>query len=126
MSASKNKAIIDTAFCALARAAESHQESSSLLDRAVKAAEDGERRHRRMGRGLGTYALSVKTAARYFVVKWYTNPHWVAGALDACSIREDVLYSSALRECLDALHPNRSIVDAKALLNIDYAKDIAK
>jgi hypothetical protein len=79
-----------------------------------------------MGRGLGSYALSVKTAARYFVVKWYANPHWVAGALDACSIREDVLLASALRESLDAAYPNRSIVDATALLNIDYVGDIAR
>jgi len=118
------KAIIDSAYTAIARAAESDSEAARLLCQATEAAIEGERRHRRIT-GAGMYATSVRTAAHYFVCKWYLDPAPVLSAYDACRLRTDVLYASALRQCLDAIDSQRSLFDATQLQSIDYAQHIA-
>lgn len=97
------KRTIEHAFYAIARKAESGIETDKLLRGAYQAALEGERAHRKMGRGLGGYQQSAETAARYFVAKWFAEQRGqVKSARDACAMRLDCLYAMALRECLDA------------------------
>jgi hypothetical protein len=94
-----------------------------LLNAAFDAAVEGERRHRKMGRGMRGYRQSVKTTARYFVVKWFSEaPGKVTNARQACAWRLDCLYATALRECLDA---HGITIDLGTDVNgIDYCTDI--
>lgn len=93
---------IDRAWWDLARACERSTLLDGLLRKAVGASTVEERGHRGVMRDFRRYhpkALSVETCARYFVLKWFhepfaPNPSWLV----AGSVREDVLYSRALRE----------------------------
>ncbi len=96
------KKTIGAAFNAIARAAESNQEANSLLTAAFEAAEECERQHRKMVLSMDGYQQSVATTARYFVAKWFSEgPNKVMSARQACAMRLDRLYGTALRECLD-------------------------
>jgi len=92
---------ISVAYTALARVAEGHTEADRLLQRAYQAALEGERIHRKLGRGLNRYRLSADMTARYFVIKWFREPGKVKDALDATRLRTDCLYASALRNLLE-------------------------
>lgn len=116
------KATVDRAFAQLDRATESSSEASRLLANAFREAEEGERRHRRMGRGLGGgYRASVATAARYFVCKWFLEPAKVSTARSACSLRLDCLYASAVREWADT---EGKTLDLAGIADIDYSRDL--
>jgi hypothetical protein len=99
MSTSKTREIIARAYAALERASDPDSDASSLLRRATDAATEGEKTHRRHGPS-GRYRESVETAARYFVVKWFLDPHPVKSARDAAALRLDCLYASALHAVL--------------------------
>lgn len=115
------KETVDRAFAQLDRLTESNHSASLLLANALREAEDGERRHRRMGRGMGGYRGSVRTAARYFVCKWFLEPAKVSSALSACSLRLDCLYASAVREWADA---EGKTVNLAGIADIDYSRDL--
>jgi hypothetical protein len=115
------KAIVDRAYCELERACDPSNEATKLLRDAYAAAEQGERSHRRMGRGFGGYRASVQTAARYFVCKWFCDPAKVTSAREACSLRGDCLNASALRELLDT---DGHCVAMEEILSLDYKRDL--
>lgn len=117
------KRTIEQAFYAIARRAESGIESDKLLRGAYQAALDGERAHRKMGRGTGGYQQSAGTAARYFVAKWFGEPsRQVTSARAACAMRLDCLYAMALRECLAA--EGKTVDLGEEFERIDYTAHI--
>ena len=128
LSKTEVKARIDRAFVELNRVCESRQEAARLLDHAHRAALEGERRHRSLGRGLGpgSYQQSVETAARYWVVRWFWEPTKVTSALEAVQLREDALHAAALAEFLrNERKPMQELYErVKACLAIDYSEDI--
>lgn len=116
------RATIDAAYLRLERATESSMEATRLLTAATEAAVAGEKAHRRMGATFGgTYTMSVATAARFFVCKWFNAPGKVLNARDACSMRGDCLNASALRELLDSEDIR---VDMDGIGELDYSTDI--
>src|SRR5512147_170856 len=118
MTRTQAKATIDRLFTLLARSAESSSDNSRLLERAYRAALEGEKGHRRMGaRFNARYRLPAPLAARYFVVKWYADPAKVESALDAVNLRDDCLYASALRLAMPECSG-----EATAILDIDYSE----
>ncbi len=129
MSATKTRETIALAFAALERAADESTEASRLLSNAFDAALDGERRHRRMGRGFGNrHKQSAETAARYFVVKWFLDPAKITNAREAAAVRLDCLYASALRgELADRMGKELASLRAKLepVAAIDYVDHIA-
>lgn len=128
LSKAEVKARIDRAFVELNRVCESRQESARLLAHAHRAALEGERRHRSIGRGLdpGPYQQSVETAARYWVLRWFWEPAKVTSALEAVQLREDALHASALAQfLLNERKPTPELFERiKACGEIDYSEDI--
>lgn len=131
MTKAKTKALIDAAYRALDRACdESGDEAQRLITKAYYAALEGERRHRRFGAGLGGYRMSADTAARWFVVKWFVDPGKVTNARQACQLRLDCLYASALRvvlaDTLGGLEPLALLAALEPAAALDYSTDIAR
>jgi len=101
MTPKRAKAVIDAAFMNLSHAAESRTDPDRYVQRAYRAAYDGEKHARSNAWGqLGLPRSTIVTVARYFVVKWYLDPADVRNAADAVAIREDCLYASAVRVLL--------------------------
>lgn len=131
MNRAEVKARIETAYRALARVCESRSEADRLLDRAYRAAQWGERGHRKMGASFGKrqYPQSVNLAAMYFVVKWFREPHDVTDALSAVQLREDCLVASALRVLLAKELPvpelHRLLEALAPVADIDYSDHLA-
>lgn len=130
MNATLTRSTIHAAFAALERAAdENGLEACSLFRKAFDAARDGERAHRRMGRGLGGYRQSADTAARYFVVKWFLDPAKITDARSAAAVRLDCLYASALRaELIGRMGADFADLRAKLepVASIDYTTHIVR
>lgn len=95
---------IDTEWYALERACDAKQPAGRMLESALAAAIDGERRHRTMGRGIasGRYRVGVELAARSHVLRWVTDPQ-CSRALppeELMTMRLDVAYCYAIRRLL--------------------------
>jgi hypothetical protein len=122
----QTKGTIERCYFELERLAYKHG-ASRYFDAAYHAALTGEKAHRRMGRGLGTYQCSVKLAAMYFVCKWASEP--LKGAPSwhqASSLRPDYVQGCACAEQLrEANQGNALTAIAIALGSIDYSRDIA-
>lgn len=105
-----------------------NSEAQRCLYRALKAAEEGERRHRRGGPSGTTsvYLQSVATAARYFVLKWACqhDASELTSASAAAALREDALFAAAVREHLDKA--GRWPFASNPVEGIDYTKDIVR
>lgn len=124
MSKSAVRIAIDVAYVRLERATESSHDATRLLRAAFEAALQGERAHRRMGRGLSAhrYSSTPDMAARYFVCKWFADTSTkVTCALDACMMRADCLNATALRELLAK---DGKAVDMAGITDIDYSRDL--
>lgn len=122
MTKAEMRSLIDAAYYAIARAAESSTEGDKLLRAAFDAALSGEKQHRKsMG---GAFRLPLETTARYFVVKWYGEPRGqVKCARDATAMRRDCLYAMALRELHDDTLDRD--IDTLGVPGIDYVEAIA-
>lgn len=115
---------VNESFRALERVAIRTGEGFNLFERVEREAEQSELGHRRMGRGWSDrpYRQNVKTAARYFVCKWYAEhePGKLMTAKDAAGMRSDALVAAALRDLIPECP-----FDAVKLLEIDYVEHIA-
>lgn len=122
MTKAETRALIDAAYYAIARAAETSTEGDKLLRAAYSAALACEKEHRKsMG---GAFRLPLETTARYFVVKWYGEPRGqVKCARDATAMRPDCLYAMALRELHDDTLERG--IDTLGVPGIDYVAHIA-
>ena len=97
MTTKEARALIEFSWGRLTNKAQHQHEARDYLERALKAATDGEKRHRRGAWAEeGRYRVPVAVAARYFVLKWFREPSQVKSAREAVSLREDCLYASAL------------------------------
>lgn len=101
-----------------------------LVDRALVAAREGERAHRRMGRGLSAYRVSVDTAARYFVLKWALDvPRHTGGLEGIASLRLDALLGHGIGAMLKRQGRHGDAFPrhlAAQLREIDYARDFVR
>lgn len=128
MKASDLQTLVAREFGKLDNWADRDIERRRLVNECQAAAEDGERRHRRMGRSLMNhgYKVGVETAAKWFVLKWATERRtdgpksWA----HAASVRLDCLYGWAIGELLgaDAACPNLA---TDAIHSVHYETDIA-
>lgn len=92
---------------------------------AYRAAQEEEQRHRSMGRGIGSYRISVDDAARYFVVKRFAElPAAPKTYREICGIQISALYAWATRE--QASEDRRVPNFSEDFYKIDYARDIAR
>lgn len=125
MNAAEVREIICREYERLRQLAQRKTQGGELLERALKAALEGEREHR-ASYDVETYGRpqqSVDAAAKYFVVKWAVEPAAVSDALQACEVRQDCLYASALG--VWARRRGTPFVVEGRFWDIDYAEHIA-
>jgi predicted RNA polymerase sigma factor len=101
MTPKRAKAVIDAAFMNLSHAAESRTDPERYVQKAFEAAFADEKHHREQEWVPTERPRStLKTVARYFVVKWYLDPAVIRNAAEALALRQDCLYASAVRVLL--------------------------
>ena len=126
----KTRARINNAYFVLERLCHSHGgRALELFNEATRRALEGEKAHRRMGRGLSKgYAQSAETAAHYFVVSKYASAteYYPRGssddsghALHYASLRRDILCCMGLRELVPM-----PVKGFDGLTDLDYSSDI--
>lgn len=128
------KEAIDAAFLVVRRLSNLNTETQNLFERAHDAAVTGERHNRRHAWAPGgRWRSSVETSARYFVVRWFSEPAEVSNAREAAALRTDCLCASALRLAIEASRKGSARVfdteDAaklsRVLDDIDYADHLS-
>jgi hypothetical protein len=103
------------------------EQVSNLLEKALKTSAKLEKEHRAFGSrftdGLAGYRLPVQMTAQYFVLKFVLEADPAPKSwLDVTRTREDVVLAYAIAEALG----ERVAELPRAVLEIDYANDIAK
>jgi len=100
-------------------------EADRFLCAALDAATEGERRHRKAGRGMSAYRQPIGHAGLYFAVKWFLDESspipdsWA----DSCRVREDVRYAYAARSLVEPELLAALRVKFSDVLALDYSHD---
>jgi hypothetical protein len=128
---------IDNSYWPLERLAERSMNTHRFWNIALKEAEKSEREHRAFGtrftRGQARYKQPVKVAARYFLAKFTlemldeleANGPTAISWNEAASTRTEAMLCRAIAECLREDHQEQLAAIPRAVLTLDYSKDIA-
>lgn len=100
-------------------------EADRYLQAALDAATDGERRHRKAGRGMSAYKQPIGHAALYFAIKWFLDESQLVpdSWADACGVRDDVRFAYAARSLVESELRDALREKFADVLALDYSRD---